>query len=159
MRAFDEGDFKSEKCKFCLWPNYTIFQWLVYKTKPNAVLSVLDVKELVQECVGGAALQQCKSKVQSYSEQTATTLKKHVYANYMQFIETAKEISRMFHYSHYVQFIWAEIWICGFCSRPGIWNVSIITLVDWTTEYFVDTAWAKFNRRYKRRIIKWTRKR
>lgn len=56
----------------------------------------LDVKELVQECVGGAALQQCKSKIQSYGEQTASALKKHVYANYMQFIETAKEISRTY---------------------------------------------------------------
>ena len=55
----------------------------------------LDVKEMVQECVGGAALQQCKTKIQSYGEQTSSALKKHVYANYMQFIETAKEISRM----------------------------------------------------------------
>lgn len=55
----------------------------------------LDVKEMVQECVGGAALQQCKAKIQSYGEQTSSALKKHVYANYMQFIETAKEISRM----------------------------------------------------------------
>lgn len=57
----------------------------------------LDVKELVQDCVGGAALQQCKLKIQSYGEQTSSALKKHVYANYMQFIETAKEISRMIH--------------------------------------------------------------
>lgn len=57
----------------------------------------LDVKEMVQECVGGAALQQCKLKIQSYGDQTSSTLKKHVYANYMQFIETAKEISRMTH--------------------------------------------------------------
>lgn len=53
---------------------------------------------MVQECVGGAALQQCKSKIQSYGEQTSSALKKHVYANYMQFIETAKEISRMTHF-------------------------------------------------------------
>lgn len=58
----------------------------------------LDVKELVQDCVGGAALQQCKSKIQSYNEQTSSALKKHVYANYKQFIETAKEISRMIHH-------------------------------------------------------------
>ncbi|XP_031627430.1 exocyst complex component 8-like, partial [Contarinia nasturtii] len=67
MKAFDESDFKAEKY----------------------------VKELVQECVGGAALQQCKSKIQSYGEQTSSSLKKHVYANYMQFIETAKEISHL----------------------------------------------------------------
>lgn len=61
----------------------------------DSFFSYSDVKELVQDCVGGAALQQCKSKIQAYSDQTSSTLKKHVYANYMQFIETAKEISRM----------------------------------------------------------------
>lgn len=54
-----------------------------------------DVKDLVQECVGGAELQQRKAKIQAYGDQTSSALKKHVYANYMQFIETAKEISRM----------------------------------------------------------------
>lgn len=53
-----------------------------------------DVKDLVQECVGGAELQQRKAKIQAYGDQTSSALKKHVYANYMQFIETAKEISR-----------------------------------------------------------------
>lgn len=53
-----------------------------------------DVKEAVQECVGGAELHKRKQQIQSYSDQTASALKKHVYANYMQFIETAKEISR-----------------------------------------------------------------
>lgn len=62
------------------------------------------MKELVQECVGGAALQQCKTKIQSYGEQTSSTLKKHVYANYMQFIETAKEISRMIHNFYVILF-------------------------------------------------------
>lgn len=52
------------------------------------------VKGLAQECVGGAELQNRKPKIQAYSDQTSSTLKKHVYANYMQFIETAKEISR-----------------------------------------------------------------
>lgn len=56
---------------------------------------------MVQECVGGSALQQCKSKIQSYGEQTSSALKKHVYANYMQFIETAKEISRMTHFNNF----------------------------------------------------------
>ncbi|CAD7093646.1 unnamed protein product [Hermetia illucens] len=53
------------------------------------------VKELVQECVGGSELQQRKSKIHSYYDQTSSALKKHVYANYMQFIETAKEISHL----------------------------------------------------------------
>lgn len=48
----------------------------------------------MQESVGGAELQQQRSKIQTFSEQTSSSLKKHVYANYMQFIETAKEISR-----------------------------------------------------------------
>lgn len=55
-----------------------------------------DVKELVNECVGGSELQQRKAKIQSFSDQTSSKLKKHVYDNYMQFIETAKEISRKF---------------------------------------------------------------
>lgn len=57
---------------------------------------MLDVKELVIECVGGNELQQRRTKIQTYSDQTASKLKKHVYDNYMQFIETAKEISRKF---------------------------------------------------------------
>lgn len=53
-----------------------------------------DVKEAVQECVGGAELHKRKQQIQVLSDQTSSQLKKHVYANYMQFIETAKEISR-----------------------------------------------------------------
>ncbi|XP_067634825.1 exocyst complex component 8 isoform X2 [Eurosta solidaginis] len=52
-------------------------------------------KQLVKECVGGADLQQRKKEIQIYTEQTSATLKKSVYANYMQFIETAKEISHL----------------------------------------------------------------
>ncbi|XP_036342888.1 exocyst complex component 8-like [Rhagoletis pomonella] len=52
-------------------------------------------KQLVKECVGGADLQQRKKDIQVYSDQTSATLKKSVYANYMQFIETAKEISHL----------------------------------------------------------------
>lgn len=36
-----------------------------------------------------------KAKIQGFSDQTSSTLKKHVYENYMQFIETAKEISHV----------------------------------------------------------------
>lgn len=52
------------------------------------------MKEAVQECVGGAELHRRKQQIQTFSDQTSSALKKHVYANYMQFIETAKEISR-----------------------------------------------------------------
>lgn len=44
--------------------------------------------------MGGSELQQRKAKIQHFSDQTSSTLKKHVYDNYRQFIETAKEISR-----------------------------------------------------------------
>lgn len=54
----------------------------------------LDVRDRVQECIGGPELQQRMTKIQGISDHTASSLKKHVYANYMQFIETAKEISR-----------------------------------------------------------------
>uniref|UniRef100_A0A1Q3F7J3 Exocyst complex component 8 n=1 Tax=Culex tarsalis TaxID=7177 RepID=A0A1Q3F7J3_CULTA len=53
------------------------------------------VKELVQDCVGGPELQQTKAKIQGHSDTVSSTLKKHVYENYMQFIETAKEISHL----------------------------------------------------------------
>ncbi|XP_065354706.1 exocyst complex component 8 [Calliphora vicina] len=52
-------------------------------------------KLLVKECVGGPDLQKRKKEIQAYSDQTSATLKRSVYANYMQFIETAKEISSL----------------------------------------------------------------
>lgn len=54
-----------------------------------------DVKEISQICVGGLELQQQRCKIQTLAEETSTALKKNVYHNYMQFIETAKEISRI----------------------------------------------------------------
>lgn len=60
------------------------------------LFSLVDTKQLVKECVGGADLQLRKKEIQVYSDQTSATLKKSVYANYMQFIETAKEISRKY---------------------------------------------------------------
>ncbi|KAL1130922.1 hypothetical protein AAG570_012163, partial [Ranatra chinensis] len=53
------------------------------------------VKEISQVCVGGLELQQHKTKVQALSEETSQALKKNVYKNYMQFIETAREISHL----------------------------------------------------------------
>ncbi|XP_055375200.1 exocyst complex component 8 [Condylostylus longicornis] len=53
------------------------------------------IQNLVQECVGGSELQQKKQQIQEYSEQTSSSLKKYVYANYMQFIETANEIQHL----------------------------------------------------------------
>lgn len=64
----------------------------------------VDVRELSQECVGGEELQQQRKVIQSLSESTNILLKKNVYKNYMQFIETAKEItnleSEMYQLSH-----------------------------------------------------------
>lgn len=53
------------------------------------------VKELARSCVGGEELQQQKEQIQALSEETANALKKNVYENYMQFIETATEISHL----------------------------------------------------------------
>lgn len=53
------------------------------------------MKNLVQECVGGAELIQRKAKIQAISDQTSSTLKKHVYENYKQFIDTSHEISHL----------------------------------------------------------------
>lgn len=53
------------------------------------------VNSLVRESVGALELQNKKAKIQAYSDKTSSTLKKHVYANYMQFINTAKEISHL----------------------------------------------------------------
>ncbi|XP_055847539.1 exocyst complex component 8 [Episyrphus balteatus] len=53
------------------------------------------VNSLVRESVGASELQSRKAKIQAYSDKTSSTLKKHVYANYMQFINTAKEISHL----------------------------------------------------------------
>ncbi|XP_073948310.1 exocyst complex component Exo84 [Choristoneura fumiferana] len=53
------------------------------------------VKELARSCVGGEELQQQKEKIQTLAEETACALKKNVYENYMQFIETATEISHL----------------------------------------------------------------
>lgn len=53
------------------------------------------VKEISQVCVGGLELQQQRCKIQTLAEETSTALKKNVYHNYMQFIETAKEISHL----------------------------------------------------------------
>ncbi|KAJ0173089.1 hypothetical protein K1T71_011265 [Dendrolimus kikuchii] len=53
------------------------------------------VKELARSCVGGEELQQQKEKIQTLADETANCLKKNVYENYMQFIETASEISHL----------------------------------------------------------------
>jgi hypothetical protein len=51
------------------------------------------VRELSQSCVGGPELRRLRKRIQTLSEETSSNLKKNVYLNYMQFIDTAKEIS------------------------------------------------------------------
>ncbi|SPP89575.1 exocyst complex component 8 [Drosophila guanche] len=52
-------------------------------------------KELTRECVGGSDLQQRKNEIEAYNETTAATLKQTCKNNYMEFIQTAKEISHL----------------------------------------------------------------
>ncbi|XP_022904628.1 exocyst complex component 8 [Onthophagus taurus] len=53
------------------------------------------VRELSQNCIGGQELARLRKTIQSLSEDTNGSLKKNVYDNYMQFIDTAKEISHL----------------------------------------------------------------
>lgn len=53
------------------------------------------VKDLAKSYVGGEELTQQKEKIQALADETASALKKNVYENYMQFIETATEISHL----------------------------------------------------------------
>lgn len=57
-----------------------------------------DVKEFSQNYVGGSELQSLRKKIQNLSEETSNNLKRNVYQNYVQFIDTAKEISRILYY-------------------------------------------------------------
>ena len=54
------------------------------------------MKDLAAECDTDAQLQEHRKRVQTLSEETAISLKRNVYKNYMQFIETSKEISCIF---------------------------------------------------------------
>ncbi|XP_018021643.1 exocyst complex component 8 isoform X2 [Hyalella azteca] len=53
------------------------------------------VQSLSHSSVGGLELQQQRQRVLQLSKETSALLKKNVYNNYMQFIETAKEISQL----------------------------------------------------------------
>lgn len=64
------------------------------------------VKEIAQRCVGGHELHLQRNNIKTLSEDTHSQLKKNVYQNYNQFIETAKEISflesEMYQLSHMI---------------------------------------------------------
>lgn len=53
------------------------------------------MKELSAQCVGADELRQQRAKIQELANSTSAQLKRNVYQNYMQFIETAKEISHL----------------------------------------------------------------
>lgn len=52
------------------------------------------VKRLVKERVAGSELSEYKKQLQKEKEEISLGLKKKVFENYTQFIETAREISR-----------------------------------------------------------------
>ncbi|XP_059093169.1 exocyst complex component 8-like [Tigriopus californicus] len=64
------------------------------------------VRELASRCVGGHELEQQRKNIQTLSEDTHSHLKRNVFENYKQFIETAKEISflesEMYQLSHMI---------------------------------------------------------
>ena len=62
------------------------------KASTNSFLRA-DVRDLSAQCDTDAELQDHRKRIQTLSEETAVSLKKNVYKNYMQFIETSKEIS------------------------------------------------------------------
>ncbi|XP_015183700.1 PREDICTED: exocyst complex component 8 [Polistes dominula] len=53
------------------------------------------VKDLSAQCIGADELRQQRAKIQELANNTSASLKRNVYQNYMQFIETAKEISHL----------------------------------------------------------------
>ncbi|KAF7992534.1 hypothetical protein HCN44_004878 [Aphidius gifuensis] len=53
------------------------------------------VKGLSAQCIGSDELRKQRAKIQGLADTTSVQLKKNVYQNYMQFIETAKEISHL----------------------------------------------------------------
>ncbi|XP_030749677.1 exocyst complex component 8 [Sitophilus oryzae] len=53
------------------------------------------VRDTSQNYVGGSELQNIKKKIQALADETSSSLKRNVYQNYVQFIETAKEISHL----------------------------------------------------------------
>lgn len=62
------------------------------------------VKRLVKERVAGSELSDYKKELQKEKENISVGLKKKVFENYFQFIETAREISRKSHTSFVFMF-------------------------------------------------------
>lgn len=112
---FTSTAFDPEKCKLALLYLFEYLIWFLRKilnerfcstgkqilTGNYEALTVClllftlytDVRNLSAECDTDAELQDHRKRIQALSEETAVSLKKNVYKNYMQFIETSKEIS------------------------------------------------------------------
>jgi hypothetical protein len=88
IKSVGDIDYQPEKCKY-LFSNLS--KLCSYNLK--RIVFITDVKELSQRCMGPEELLQQKINVQSLGEQINTLLKKNVFYNYTQFIDTAKEIA------------------------------------------------------------------
>lgn len=88
IKSVGDIDYQPEKCKYLCFIILNLFIYLHLKWYDNP-----DVKELSQRCMGPEELLQQKTNVQSLGEQINTLLKKNVFYNYTQFIDTAKEIA------------------------------------------------------------------
>lgn len=88
IKSVGDIDYQPEKCKYLCFIILNLFIYLHLKWYDNT-----DVKELSQRCMGPEELLQQKTNVQSLGEQINTLLKKNVFYNYTQFIDTAKEIA------------------------------------------------------------------
>ena len=64
-------------------------------------LLYLDVKSLVSTSDIKRTLVEHRNKIQTLSDETAVSMKKNVYRNYKQFIDTSKEISCIFSIHYY----------------------------------------------------------
>lgn len=110
---FTSSSFDPEKCKHCIILSTEIITFVLFytsillvcsykvsveglticKSSDQDCRSILDVRDLSAQCDTDAELQDHRKRIQTLSEETAVSLKKNVYKNYMQFIETSKEIS------------------------------------------------------------------
>ena len=63
-----------------------LFQYYIY-------ILYIDVKDICGNCNTHVELKEHQKKIKTLNEETAATLKRNVYRNYQQFIETSREIS------------------------------------------------------------------
>lgn len=83
FQLFSSSNFVPEKCNW------------IYSKYLFDNCQFADVKDISHNYVGGSELKNLSKKIQTLSEETSNSLKKNVYQNYVQFIDTAKEISRI----------------------------------------------------------------